>query len=113
MPVVAAGAARAVEVERDAQRRLGARPGDVRGAARGGSGAAPSAARRTSFSRGLPERDPDAAADHAHDEALLLERRAERLVGAEEDEVAVALRAVVTGRDESGTHPFPLGERRP
>ena len=36
---------------------------------------------------------------------------AERLVGAEEDEVAVAFRAVVTGRDERSAHAFPLGDR--
>ena len=32
-------------------------------------------------------------------------------LGAEEDEVAVPLGAVVAGRDESGSHPFPLGDR--
>ena len=105
-----AGTARSVEVEREAQRRLGARPGEVRRSARGGSGRGPERGEQDVVLPRPPERDPDPPADLAHDQPSLLQSRAERLVGAEEDEVAVTLRAVVPGRDERSTHPFPLGE---
>ena len=108
---LAAGTARAVEVERQAQRGLGARAGDVRGAALCGSGGGPERCEEDVVLARPPKRDPDAAADHAHDEPLLLQSLAERLLGAEEDEVAVALRAVVPGRDERSAHAFPLGNR--
>ena len=111
---LAAGAARAVEVER--QRAAPSRCSCGRrtpcGRARERR-AAPSAASRTSFSRGRRSVIRMPPLTTRTTSPCSSRRRAERLVGAEEDEVAVALRAVVPGRDERGAHAFPLGDRRP
>ena len=104
--------AAAVERERDAERRLGARP-DERRLAPGRR--ARLGAERTQEEVVLgrpPQRDPDPLREPAHDDALLLEARAEIVLAADPDEVARRRRRVEAGRDERVADALALGDLR-
>ena len=104
--------AAAVERERDAERRLGARA-DERCLAPGRAAGLGSEGSQEEVVLGRPpEGHPDPLREPADDDALLLEPRAEIVLAADPDEVARHRRRVEAGRDEGLADALALGELR-
>ena len=104
--------AAAVERERDAERRLGARPDQGRLAAgRGPAASAPSARRRTSFSVGRRSVTRIPCGKRRTTMPCASSSRAEIVARVRDpDEVARPRRRVEAGRDERGADPLALGD---
>ena len=100
----------AVERQRDPERRLGARA-DQRCLAPGQWARLGAERSQKDVVLGRPpERDPDPLREAAHDDALLLEPRAEIVLAADPDEVARNRRCIEPGRDKGVADALSLGE---